>query len=272
MDILALLSDPAAWAALLTLIALEVVLGIDNLIFIAILSNKLPEHQQQRARRIGLALALIMRIGLLMLIGWLVTLKTPLFDLGIVGGLNEYGDPTFETAFSGRDLILLIGGLFLLWKATKEIHHAMEPEDDSGDLLDRTPGKAAGKAVQATFAAVIAQIVAIDIVFSVDSILTAVGMTDDIPIMVTAVVITVGIMMVAADPLADFIEKNPTLVMLALAFLVMIGLVLIADGFGFHVPKGYIYAAMAFSVGVEVLNIVQRNRRERIRAARKETV
>ena len=256
---MALLSDPAAWAALLTLIALEVILGIDNLIFIAILSNKLPEHQQQRARRIGLSLALIMRIGLLLLIGWLVTLQTPLFDLGIVGTENQYGEPSFETAFSGRDLILLAGGLFLLWKATKEIHHSMVPEDNSGDLLDKTPGVA--DAVKASFGAVIAQIVAIDLVFSVDSILTAVGMTDDIPIMVTAVVITVGIMMVAADPLARFIEANPTLVMLALAFLVMIGLVLIADGFGFHVPKGYIYVAMGFSVGVEILNMVQRRRK-----------
>ncbi len=259
MEFLTLLSDPSAWLALLTLIALEVVLGVDNLIFIAILSNKLPEHQQQRARRIGLTLALVMRIGLLMLIGWLVTLQTPIFDLGLVGAPNEYGKPSVETAFSGRDLILLVGGLFLLWKATKEIHHAMEPEDNSGELLDKTPG--AGDAAKATFGTVIAQIVAIDIVFSVDSILTAVGMTDQIPIMVTAVVITVGIMLVAADPLAKFIEKNPTLVMLALAFLVMIGLVLIADGFGFHVPKGYIYAAMGFSVGVEILNIVQRKRR-----------
>lgn len=259
MDLLALLTDPAAWLALLTLIALEVVLGVDNLIFIAILSNKLPVEQQSRARRIGLSLALVMRIGLLMLIGWIVTLQTPLFDLGISGAPNEYGESTFETAFSGRDLILLAGGLFLLWKATKEIHHSMEPADNSGDLLDKTPG--VGDAVKASFAAVIAQIIAIDLVFSVDSILTAVGMTDEIPIMVAAVVITVCVMMVAADPLARFIEKNPTLVMLALAFLVMIGLVLIADGFGFHVPKGYIYAAMGFSVGVEMLNMVQRNRR-----------
>ena len=261
MDLIALFSDPAAWLALLTLIALEVVLGVDNLIFIAILSNKLPEHQQQKARRIGLSLALVMRIGLLMLIGWIVTLQQPLFDLGIQGSPSAYGEPTFETAFSGRDLILLVGGLFLLWKATKEIHHSMEPEDNSGDLLDKTPGTA--EAVTATFGTVIAQIVAIDLVFSVDSILTAVGMTDEIPIMVIAVVITVGIMMIAADPLAKFIEKNPTLVMLVLAFLVMIGLVLIADGFGFHVPKGYIYAAMGFSVGVELLNMVQRNRRAR---------
>lgn len=265
MDIVALLSDPATWLALLTLIALEVVLGVDNLIFIAILSNKLPVHQQQRARRIGLALALIMRIGLLLLIGWLVTLTQPLFDLGLTGppveGTNK---ASFETAFSGRDLILLAGGIFLLWKATKEIHHSMEPADNSGELLDKTPGVAA--AATATFGAVIAQIIAIDLVFSIDSILTAVGMTDDIPIMVAAVVITVAIMMVAADPLAKFIEKNPTLVMLALAFLVMIGLVLIADGFGFHVPKGYIYGAMGFSLGVELLNMMQRNRRARLAA------
>ncbi len=259
MDLIALLSDPAAWLALLTLIALEIVLGIDNLIFIAILSNKLPVHQQAKARRIGLSLALVMRIGLLMVIGWIVTLQTPLFDLGLQGAPNEYGAASFETAFSGRDLILLAGGLFLLWKATKEIHHSMEPDDDSGHLLDKTPGIAA--AATATFGAVILQIIAIDLVFSIDSILTAVGMTDDVPIMVAAVVITVGVMMLAADPLAKFIEKNPTLVMLALAFLVMIGLVLIADGLGFHVPKGYIYAAMGFSVGVEMLNVVQRNRR-----------
>ncbi len=260
MEIMALLSDPAAWAALLTLVVLEVVLGIDNLVFIAILSNKLPPEQQSKARRIGLILALGMRIALLMLIGWLVTLQTPLFDLGIEGAPNPYGEPSFETAFSGRDLILLAGGLFLLWKATKEIHHAMEPEDNSGDLLDKTPGMG-----ELTFTAAIVQIIALDLVFSVDSILTAVGMTDHVPIMVTAVVITVAIMLFAADPLARFIERNPTLVMLALAFLVMIGLVLIADGFGFHVPKGYIYAAMGFSVGVEILNMIKRNRHRRRR-------
>jgi predicted tellurium resistance membrane protein TerC len=259
MEILSLLSDPAAWLALLTLIALEIVLGVDNLIFIAILSNKLPVHQQAKARRIGLSLALVMRIGLLMLIGWIVTLQTPLFDLGLQGAPNEYGEASFETAFSGRDLILLAGGLFLLWKATNEIHHTMEPEDNSGDLLDKTPGIAT--AAVASFGTVLVQIIAIDVVFSIDSILTAVGMTDDIPIMVAAVVITVGVMMLAADPLARFIEKNPTLVMLALAFLVMIGLVLIADSLGFHVPKGYIYAAMGFSLAVELLNIIQRNRR-----------
>ena len=260
MDLLTLFSDPSTWAALITLIVLEVVLGIDNLVFIAILSNKLPLEQQQRARRIGLMLALIMRIGLLMLIGWLVTLQTPLFDLGLAGAPGPRGEATFETAFSGRDLILIVGGLFLLWKATSEIHHNLDPEE-SGELLDPDKGVA-----QIAFGAAIAQIIALDIVFSVDSILTAVGMTDEVPIMIAAVVITVGLMMVAADPLARFIEHNPTLVMLALAFLVMIGLVLIADGFGFHVPKGYIYAAMAFSGAVEGLNIWQRQRRDKRRA------
>ena len=258
MDLLGLLSDPSAWAALVTLVVLEVVLGIDNLVFIAILSNRLPEHQQARARRIGLILALGMRVALLMLIGWLVTLQTPLFDLGLAGAPNAFGEPSFETAFSGRDLILIAGGLFLLWKATKEIHHNMDPEGASGDLLDKDKSL-----VQIGFGAAIAQIIALDVVFSIDSILTAVGMTDEIPIMVAAVIITVGLMLVAANPLARFIEKNPTLVMLALAFLVMIGLVLLADGFGFHVPKGYIYAAMAFSVAVELLNMAQRNRRAR---------
>ena len=262
MDLIALFSEPATWAALITLIVLEVVLGIDNLVFIAILSNKLPPEQQHRARRIGLILALVMRIGLLLLIGWLVTLQTPLFDLGLAGAPGPHGETTFETAFSGRDLILIAGGAFLLWKATKEIHHSLDPEE-SGELLDQDKGVA-----QIAFGAAIAQIIALDLVFSVDSILTAVGMTDDVPIMIAAVVITVGLMMIAADPLAKFIETNPTLVMLALAFLVMIGLVLIADGFGFHVPKGYIYSAMAFSGGVEALNIWQRGRRDMARARR----
>lgn len=258
MELLALLSDPAAWAALITLVVLEVVLGIDNLVFIAILSNKLPVHQQAKARKIGLSLALIMRIALLLLIGWIVTLQTPLFDLGIQGSPGPHGERTFETAFSGRDLILLSGGLFLLWKATKEIHHSIDPEPESGALLDHNKG-----AAQMVFGAAIAQIIVLDLVFSVDSILTAVGMTNEIPIMIAAVVITVGLMLVAANPLSNFIEKNPTLVMLALAFLVMIGLVLIADGLGFHVPKGYIYAAMGFSVGVEMLNMAQRRRRQK---------
>lgn len=257
MDLISLVSDPSSWLALLTLIALEVVLGIDNLVFIAILSNKLPKSQQSRARRIGLGLALVMRIALLLLIGWLVTLTSPLFDLGLRGAADSHGEVSFETAFSGRDLILLAGGLFLLWKATKEIHHNMDPEGASGELLDRDKGLA-----QIGLTAAIAQIIVLDLVFSIDSILTAVGMTDQVPIMVAAVLITVAIMLFAADPLAGFIDRNPTLVMLALAFLVMIGLVLIADGFGFHVPKGYIYVAMGFSLSVELLNMGRRKRRE----------
>jgi predicted tellurium resistance membrane protein TerC len=259
MHVLSLLSDASAWAALLTLVLLEIVLGIDNLVFIAILSNKLPPHQQAKARRIGLLLALGLRLVLLTLIGWIVTLTAPLIDLGISGGTGEHGEPLFETAFSGRDLILIAGGLFLLWKATKEIHHTIDPEP-SGEMLDH---KSPAATVAANFGATITQIIALDLVFSVDSILTAVGMTDEIPIMIGAVVITVGLMMIAADPLARFIEHNPTLVMLALAFLIMIGFVLLADGFGVHIPKGYIYTAMGFSVFVELLNIIGRDRRIR---------
>lgn len=259
--IFALLADPAAWAAFLTLVVLEVVLGIDNLIFISILSNKLPAHQQQLARRIGIGLALVMRLLLLSMIAFIVSLTNPVFDLGIQGAADGYGRPTFETAFSWRDLILIAGGLFLVWKATKEIHHTMDDEP-SGAALDKKGSMALG------FGSAIAQIVALDMVFSIDSILTAVGMTDEVPIMMAAVIVTVGIMLVAADPLARFINANPTVVMLALGFLLMIGAVLIADGFGVHVPKGYIYAAMAFSAGVETLNIVSRRSKAKKRLAR----
>ena len=258
-SIAALLSDPAAWAALATLIVMEVVLGIDNLIFISILSNKLPEDQRQRARRIGIGLALIMRLLLLFSIAWLVGLTAPVFDLGISGGLDSHGQPTFETSFSWRDLILIAGGLFLLWKATKEIHHNVDPSpnDDVFDTSKRTLG----------FGAAIVQILLLDLVFSVDSILTAVGMTEHVIIMVIAVLVAVGTMLLAADPLANFINRNPTVVMLALGFLLMIGAVLIADGFGVHVPKGYIYAAMAFSALVEGLNMVARRAKTRKEAA-----
>ena len=259
--ILALLADPTAWAAFLTLVVLEVVLGIDNLIFISILSNKLPPHQQQLARRIGIGLALVMRLLLLSMIAFIVSLTNPVFDLGLQGAPDAYGRPTFETAFSWRDLILIVGGLFLVWKATKEIHHTMDDEP-TGDALDKKGKAALG------FGSAIAQIVALDMVFSIDSILTAVGMTDEVPIMMAAVIVTVAIMLVAADPLARFINANPTVVMLALGFLLMIGAVLIADGFGVHVPKGYIYAAMAFSAGVETLNIVSRRSKTKKRAAR----
>jgi len=260
MSIVTLLSDPAAWAALATLIVMEVVLGIDNLIFISILSNKLPEGQRARVRRVGIGLALILRLALLSTIALIARMVVPVFDLGLTGGLNAHGEPSFETAFSIRDLILIAGGVFLLWKATSEIHHSMDP-DESGETLDKK-----GRAVM-SFGAAIVQILLLDMVFSIDSILTAIGMTDDLPVMFVAVIVAVGVMLFAATPLADFIARNPTVVMLALGFLLMIGAVLIADGFGVHVPKGYIYSAMAFSAGVETLNILSRKARERKKAA-----
>lgn len=250
-SLLALFTDPAAWAALLALVVMEVVLGIDNLIFISILSNKLPEEQRKRARRLGIGLALAMRLVLLSMIAWLVGLTATVLDLGLTGSPTEYGEPSFETAFSWRDLILIIGGLFLIWKATKEIHHNVN-STPSDDLLDKK------QVAAVTFGAAIVQIILLDMVFSINSILTAVGMTDNLAVMVVAVLVAVAAMVLAAEPLANFIDRNPTIVMLALGFLLMIGAVLIADGFGVHVPKGYIYAAMAFSVLVEALNMLSR--------------
>jgi predicted tellurium resistance membrane protein TerC len=250
-----LFEDPAVWAALLTLVVMEIVLGIDNLIFISIISNKLPEAQRQKARRIGISLALVMRLALLSAIAWLVGLTAIVFDLGLQGAPDAYGKPSFDTAFSWRDIILIAGGLFLIWKATSEIHHNVDPNPND-DVFS------AGKKAL-TFGSAIVQILLLDLVFSVDSILTAVGMTEHLPVMVIAVVAAVLVMLLAADPLANFIRDNPTVVMLALGFLLMIGVVLIADGFGAKVPKGYIYTAMAFSAGVEALNIWARRRRER---------
>ncbi|WP_370461347.1 TerC family protein [Reyranella sp. CPCC 100927] len=246
-SIAALAADPAAWVALGTLIALEVVLGIDNLIFISILTNKLPEHQRARARRIGIGLALIMRLALLGTIALIVRATEPIELFG------------YKLFLSWRDLILIAGGLFLVWKATKEIHHSVDP-DPHPDFLD-------GREVRIGYSSAIAQILALDLVFSIDSIVTAVGMTPHIPVMVIAVVVAVIVMLLAAEPLARFIQKNPTLVMLALAFLLMIGMTLIAEGFGAHVPKGYIYAAMAFSVLVEGLNMLSRRAHQRRAAA-----
>ncbi len=240
--LMTLAADPAVWAALLTLIALEVVLGIDNLIFISILTNKLPEESRERARRIGIGLALIFRLALLGTIAIIVKLTTPIFSV-------------LGHAFSWRDLILIGGGLFLVWKATKEIHHRVDP--DPGPDMFESGG------ASLTFAAAMAQIVLLDLVFSIDSIITAVGLTEHVPIMVIAVVVTVIVMLLAATPLANFINNNPTIVMLALGFLLMIGMVLIAEGFGAHVPKGYIYMAMAFSVLVESLNMLDRRAQKR---------
>ncbi|MET0748714.1 MAG: TerC family protein [Rhizobium sp.] len=238
--ILPLLQDPGAWVALVTLVVMEVVLGIDNLIFISILTNKLPAEHRDRARKVGIGLALIMRLALLGTVAWIVRLTEPVFEV-------------MGHGFSWKDIILIAGGLFLLWKATKEIHHTVDPVDQGGDFI--------AKSATTGFAAAIVQILLLDLVFSVDSIITAVGMTPHIPIMVVAVIAAVTVMLFAAGPLAKFLENNPSIVMLALAFLLMIGTTLIADGMGFHVPKGYIYAAMAFSALVEILNMLVRNRR-----------
>ena len=256
-SLMALMADPAAWAALIALVVMEVVLGIDNLVFISILSNKLPEEQRSKARRIGIALALVMRLALLSTIAFLVGLTQPVFTLPFQGPVDPvHGVPMFEMAFSWRDLILIAGGLFLLWKATTEIHEKVDVDSTHG-VMD-VKGR-----VAANFGAVIVQILLLDLVFSVDSILTAVGMTDHLPIMIVAVIVAVAVMLLAADPLANFINNNPPVVMLALGFLLMIGVTLIADGFGFHVPKGYIYAAMAFSGLVEGLNMASRNAAKR---------
>ena len=241
----ALINDPAAWAALVTLVAMEVILAIDNLLFISILTGKLPLEMQSRARKVGIGLALVLRLGLLSTIAWIVSLDQDVFTV-------------FGQGFSYRELILLAGGLFLMWKATKEIHHNIDPEPTPSVFDNRKPTM--------SFAAAIVQILLLDIVFSVDSILTAVGMTTNLAIMVIAVVIAVTAMMFAADPLGKFVNKNPTVVMLALSFLMIIGMTLIAEGFGHHVPKGYIYAAMAFSTGVEALNIIARRRSTAARA------
>jgi predicted tellurium resistance membrane protein TerC len=242
------LADPTAWVALLTLVVLEVVLGIDNLIFISILTNKLPEKQRGPARRIGIGAALVLRLILLATISFIVQLTEPIFE---VAGHD----------FSWRDLILIAGGLFLVWKATKEIHHSVDPEDNKEDLV--------GKALEVSLAGAIFQILLLDLVFSIDSIITAVGMTDEIAIMYVAVIVAVTVMLVAVNPLSRFIENNPTIVMLALGFLLMIGMTLIADGMGYHVPKGYIYAAMGFSAFVEGLNMLARRRRARARVRAK---
>ena len=231
-----LLSDPQVWIAFLTLTALELVLGIDNIIFISILVDKLQKKQRELARRIGLFLAMFMRIGLLFLLSWIVGLTEPLVSI-------------LRQEISGRDLILIGGGLFLIWKSTKEIHQLLEGEK----------GEASG-AVRATFGAVILQIAIIDMVFSLDSIITAVGMVDEVEVMIAAVVVSVMLMLAFASQIGGVVSAHPTIKMLALAFLLVIGVVLIADGFDHHVPKGYVYFAMAFAVMVEVLNIRMRKR------------
>ena len=225
------LTDPQAWIAFVTLLGLEIVLGVDNVIFISILADKLPAPQQSKARYVGLGLAMLMRIGLLFSLAWVIRLTAPLFSI-------------FGHEISGRDLILIIGGLFLLAKATREIHQKLEGEEGHSSAR-----------VKPSFSSVIIQILLLDLVFSLDSVITAVGMVDDISIMISAVVIAVAFMMVFAAPISNFVERHPTFKMLALSFLLLIGFTLIAEGWDRHIPKGYIYGAMAFSVFVEILNL-----------------
>ena len=239
------LASPEAWVALSTLIALEIVLGIDNIIFISILVARLPAHQRDNARRIGIGLAMFARLALLFALSWVMGLTAELFTV-----LGE--------SISGRDLILVGGGLFLLLKSTHEIHNSFEIEGDEG-----------GGPVVATFGSVLFQIMLLDIVFSLDSVITAVGMVDQISIMVIAVVVSVLVMLLASKSIADFVDANPTIKMLALAFLILIGVTLIAEGFDVHVPKGYVYFAMAFSVTVELLNIKMRKSKQAIRLQKK---
>jgi predicted tellurium resistance membrane protein TerC len=234
---LELLSDPQAWIAFATLTALELVLGIDNIIFISILVDKLPRERRELARRLGLFMAMFMRLGLLLVLAWIVGLVAPLFTV-------------LGQAISGRDLILIAGGLFLIWKSTGEIHQSLEGDE----------AHAAGGVAGATFTAVIVQIMVVDLVFSLDSIITAVGMVDDLRVMMAAVVVSVALMMVFAQPIGRFVSDHPTVKMLALSFLVVVGVVLVAEGFDHHVPKGYVYFGMAFSLGVEMLNIRMRKK------------
>jgi len=232
------LFDPHAWLALATLTVLEIVLGVDNIVFISILCGRLPAHQRAKARNIGLALAMLTRLALLFTLTWVMTMTEPLFEIAVLG-----------KPFSGRDLILIGGGLFLLWKSVHKIHNALEGEEEGR-----------GAAAAAGFGAVIAQIAIIDIVFSLDSVITAVGMVDELAIMVIAIVLAVGVMLYAAGPIGAFVDRHPTIKMLALSFLILIGVALIGEGWDFHIPKGYIYFAMAFAVAVEMLNLRMRAR------------
>ncbi|QCR20194.1 TerC family protein [Agrococcus sp. SGAir0287] len=246
---------PDLVAVFLTLFVLEVVLGVDNVIFISILAAKLPADQQAKARNLGLTLAMVMRVLLVLLAGWIITLTEPLFTLGFLESTP------FDPEFSGKDLILILGGGFLLYKAVTEIHHKLEGADDHGST---------GGAAKATFGAVIAQILALDLVFSLDSVITAVGMTDRIVVIITVVVLSFALMLIAAKHIFTFVNRHPTVKMLALAFLVLIGVFLVAEGFGFHIEKAFIYGPMAFAVLVEVLNLASAARKKRRAEAAKD--
>jgi predicted tellurium resistance membrane protein TerC len=231
------ITEPQAWIALVTLTSLEIVLGIDNIVFISVLTGRLPEHQRQKGRMVGLVLAMVMRILLLLFLAWIVKLTAPMFTV-------------FGNEISGRDLILILGGLFLLAKSTHEIHHNLEGIEGEEAVT-----------VHATLGSVLFQIMLLDLVFSLDSVITAVGMADDVPVMVIAIVLAVAFMMIFAKPIGEFVEEHPTVKMLALSFLLLVGMALVADGLEFHIPKGYIYFAMGFSVFVEMLNLRLRKKR-----------
>jgi len=233
-----LLADPSVWIAFATLTVMEIVLGIDNIVFISVLVSRLPKEQADRARRLGLALALIFRIALLLVLSWIIALDTDVIEL-------------FGVGLSWKDIILVAGGLFLIYKATHEMHAEIEEPHEAG----------LKEGAKAAFSAIIAQIIVIDMVFSIDSIITAVGMVEQVQVMIAAVIVAVGIMFIASGPIANFVAKHPTTKMLALAFLLLIGTSLVADGLGFHIEKGYIYAAMGFSVLVEAVNIVSKQRK-----------
>lgn len=237
-------TNPDLWAALLTLTALEIVLGIDNVIFLSIVSSRLPVHQQQKARRIGLILALVMRIALLSSVSWIAGLTAPIMTLG-------------DFALSWRDVVLGVGGLFLIYKGTHEIHNSMEGEEEA----ESRP--------TTTFAAAIMQIVILDVVFSLDSVITAVGMTDNLPVMISAIVISILVMMFAAEPVSSFVQRHPTVKMLALGFLLLVGMALVADAAHFHIPRAYLYFAIGFSILIESLNLVAAARKRKTREARK---
>ena len=249
---LELLTSPEAWAAFVTPSVMEIVLGIDNIIFISIIVGKLPEPAAKRARQIGLLLALVFRVILLFFITWIISLTMPVFTVPFeLPGMD--GHSLFDPEISWRDIILIGGGLFLIIKGTREIHGEMEHEEH-----------ALGHPVSASFGVLIAQIVVIDMVFSIDSILTAVGMADDVEVMIAAVILAIAVMYVASGPIAAFVKRNPTTKMLALAFLLLIGVALIADGLGFHIPRGYIYFSMAFAAVVEIFNVIAKRRRQKL--------
>lgn len=250
-SLLTLVSDPSIWIAFLTLSALEIILGIDNIIFISVIANRLPLEIREKVRRFGLIFALVTRILLLLSLSWVMSLTNPLFNIA-------------DHAISGRDLILLLGGFFLIWKASKEIYAEVELGDHGDGMVDEA-GQNAGKSMLTLFIGSVLQIGLLDIIFSLDSVITAIGMVDEIGVMIAAVLASVLIMLIAAKPIGDFVHHHPSIKVLALSFLIVVGVVLIAEGMGVHIPKGYVYVAMGFALLVELLNIRSREKKKKLR-------